>query len=82
MSANQDNPVKVVSIRVKQEIWEDMILRAESLGLKTQEVIEVALRSYLVIPIETELNARKEGEAVFYNSLHKLKPKRSKDLQV
>ena len=82
MSVNQDNPVKVVSIRVRPELWEGMNLRAEILGLKTQQVIETALKSYLAIPIDIELNARKESESAFYNSLHRLKPKRSKDLQV
>lgn len=82
MSANQDAPVKVVSVRVKKELWTETCQRAEILGLKTPEVIEVALKSYLSIPIDTELNARKEGEAAFYNSLHNLKSKRSKDLQM
>ena len=82
MSANQDAPIKVVSIRVKKELWDEMRQRAEILGLKTQEATEIALKSYLTIPIDTELNARKDGEAAFYNSLHSLKPKRSKDLQV
>ena len=82
MSANQDAPVKIVSVRVKKEIWTNLCQRAEILNLKTQEILEVALKSYLVIPIDTELNARKEGEAAFYNSLHSSKPKRSKDLQV
>jgi antitoxin component of RelBE/YafQ-DinJ toxin-antitoxin module len=82
MSANQDAPIKVVSIRVKKELWDEMRQRAEILGLKTQEAIEIALKSYLTIPIDTELNARKDGEAAFYNSLHNLKSKRSKDLQV
>jgi hypothetical protein len=82
MSANQDAPIKVVSIRVKKELWDEMRQRAEILDLKTQETIEIALKSYLFIPIEDELIARKEGEAAFYNSLHSLKPKRSKDLQV
>jgi hypothetical protein len=82
MSANQDAPTKVVSIRVKRELWTEICQRAEVLDLKTQEVFEIALKSYLLIPINAELNARKEGEAAFYNSLHSLKPKRSKDLQV
>jgi Arc/MetJ family transcription regulator len=82
MSANQDAPIKVVSIRVKKELWDEMRQRAEILGLKTQEATEIALKSYLTIPIDTELNARKDGEAAFYNSLHNLKSKRSKDLQV
>jgi nucleotidyltransferase/DNA polymerase involved in DNA repair len=82
MSANQDAPIKVVSIRVKKELWAKMCQRSDALGLKTQEAIEIALKSYLSIPIEDELIARKEGEDVFYNSLHNLKPKRSKDLQV
>ncbi len=82
MSANQDAPVKIVSVRVKKEIWTETCQRAKILGLKTPEVIEIALKSYLIIPIDTELNARKEGEAAFYNSLHSSKPKRSKDLQV
>jgi antitoxin component of RelBE/YafQ-DinJ toxin-antitoxin module len=82
MSANQDAPIKVVSIRVKKELWDEMRQRSEILGLKTQEAIEIALKSYLTIPIDTELNARKDGEAAFYNSLHNLKSKRSKDLQV
>lgn len=82
MSANQDAPIKVVSVRVKKELWTEMCQRAEILGLKTPEVIEVALKSYLSISIDTELNARKEGEAAFYNSLHNLKSKRSKDLQM
>ena len=82
MSINQDAPIKVVSVRVKKELWTEMCQRAEILGLKTPEVIEIALKSYLIIPVDTELNARKEGEAAFYNSLHSLKPKRSKDLQV
>lgn len=81
MSANQD-AIKVVSVRVKKEIWTETCQRAKMLGLKTPEVIEIALKSYLTIPIDTELNARKEGEAAFYNSLHNLKSKRSKDLQV
>jgi Arc/MetJ family transcription regulator len=82
MSANQDAPIKVVSIRVKRELWAEICRRAEVLDLKTQEAIEIALKSYLFIPIEDELNARKEGEDAFYNSLRDLKPKRSKDLQV
>jgi Arc/MetJ family transcription regulator len=82
MSANQDAPIKVVSIRVKKELWAEMCQRSDALGLKTQEAIEIALKSYLSIPIEDELIARKEGEDAFYNSLHNLKPKRSKDLQV
>lgn len=82
MSANQNAPVKIVSVRVKKEIWTETCQRAKILGLKTPEVIEIALKSYLIIPIDTELNARKDGEAAFYNSLHSLKPKRSKDLQV
>lgn len=82
MSANQDASIKVVSVRVKKELWTEMCQRAEALNLKTQEVFEIALKSYLFIPIDTELNARKEGEAAFYNSLHNLKSKRSKDLQV
>ena len=73
MSANQDAPIKVVSIRVKKELWDEMRQRAEILGLKTQETIEIALKSYLFIPIEDELIARKEGEDAFYNSLHKSK---------
>ena len=81
MSANQD-AIKVVSVRVKKELWDEMCQRAEILGLKTPKVIEVALKCYLTIPIDTELNARKEGEAAFYNSLHNLRSKRSKDLQV
>ena len=82
MSANQDAPIKVVSVRVKKETWTNLCQRAEILNLKTQEVVEIALKSYLTIPIDTELNARKEGEAAFYNSLHNLKSKRSKDLQM
>jgi antitoxin component of RelBE/YafQ-DinJ toxin-antitoxin module len=82
MSANQDAPTKVVSIRVKRELWTEICQRSDALGLKTQEAIEIALKSYLFIPIDAELNARKEGEAAFYNSLHSLKPKRSKDLQM
>ena len=82
MSANQDAPIKVVSIRVKKELWAEMCQRSGVLGLKTQEATEIALKSYLTIPIDTELNARKDGEAAFYNSLHNLKSKRSKDLQV
>ena len=82
MSANQDASMKTVSVRVKEELWAEMCQRAEILGLKTPEVIEIALKSYLIIPIETELVARKEGEVAFYNSLHNLKSKRSKDLQV
>ena len=81
MSADQ-NIMQSVSVRVKKELWDQMCQRASALGLKNQEVVEIALKFYLVVPIETELNARKEGEAVFYNSLHSLKPKRSKDLQV
>lgn len=81
MPANQDT-MQNVSVRVKKEIWTEMCQRAKILNLKTQEILEIALKSYLVIPIDTELNARKEGEAAFYNSLHNLKPKRSKDLQV
>jgi hypothetical protein len=73
MSANQDAPIKVVSIRVKKELWDEMCQRSEVLGLKTQETIEIALKSYLFIPIEDELIARKEGEDAFYNSLHKSK---------
>ena len=73
MSANQDAPIKVVSIRVKKELWDEMRQRAEILDLKTQETIEIALKSYLFIPIEDELIARKEGEDAFYNSLHKSK---------
>jgi hypothetical protein len=82
MSANQDAPIKVVSIRVKKELWDEMCQRSEILGLKTQEAFEIALKYYLFMPIENELIARKEGEDAFYNSLHNLKPKRSKDLQV
>lgn len=81
MSANQD-AMQSVSVRVKKEIWTNLCQRAEILNLKTQEVVEIALKSYLIIPIETELDARINSEAVFYNSLHSLKPKRSKDLQV
>jgi antitoxin component of RelBE/YafQ-DinJ toxin-antitoxin module len=73
MSANQDAPIKVVSIRVKKELWAEMCQRSEALGLKTQEAIEIALKSYLSIPIDAELSARKEGENAFYNSLHKSK---------
>jgi hypothetical protein len=50
-----------------------MCQRSGVLGLKTQEVIEIALKSYLSIPIDAELSARKEGENAFYNSLHKSK---------
>jgi len=82
MSANQDAPTKVVSIRVKKELWDEMCQRSEVLGLKTQEAFETALKSYLFIPIEDELTARKEREDAFYNSLRNLKPKRSKDLQM
>lgn len=71
-----------VSVRVKKEIWTNLCQRAEILNLKTQEVVEIALKSYLSIPIEAELDARIISEAVFYNSLHNLKSKRSKDLQV
>ena len=46
MSANQDAPIKVVSIRVKKELWDEMCQRSEVLGLKTQETIEIALKSY------------------------------------
>ena len=81
MSANQDT-MQSVSVRVKKELWTNLCQRAEILNLKTQEVVEIAIKSYLIIPIDTELNARKEGEAAFYNSLHSLKPKRSKDLQM
>ena len=81
MSAIQD-AMQSVSVRVKKEIWTNLCQRAEILNLKTQEVVEIALKSYLIIPIETELDARINSEAVFYNSLHSLKPKRSKDLQV
>ena len=80
MSANQDAPIKIVSVRVKKEVWTEICQRAEILNLKTQEILEIALKSYLLIPIDTELSARKEGEAAFYNSLHSLKSKRSKDL--
>jgi hypothetical protein len=73
MSANQDALIKVVSIRVKKELWDEICQRAKVLGLKTQEAIEIALKSYLFIPIEDELIARKEGEDAFYNSLHKSK---------
>ena len=73
MSANQDAPIKVVSIRVKKELWTEMCQRSDFLGLKTQEAIEIALKSYLSIPIDAELSARKEGENAFYNSLHKSK---------
>jgi hypothetical protein len=82
MSANQDVPIKVVSVRVKRELWAEICQRAEVLDLKTQEVFEIALKSYLFIPIDTELTARKESEDAFYNSLYNLKPKRSKDLQM
>ena len=82
MPNSQDAPIKVVSVRVKKRIWTETCQRAKMLGLKTPEVIEIALKSYLTIPIDTELNARKEGEAAFYNSLHNLKSKHSKDLQV
>lgn len=82
MPVNQDVPIKVVSVRVKKELWAEMCQRAKMLGLKTPEVIEIALKSYLSISIETELDARINSEAVFYNSLHNLKSKRSKDLQV
>lgn len=81
MPANQD-AIKIVSVRVKKELWTEMCQRAKILGLKTPEVIEIALKSYLIIPIDTELNARKDGEAAFYDSLHSLKSKRSKDLQM
>jgi hypothetical protein len=73
MSANQDALIKVVSIRVKKELWAEMCKRSEVLGLKTQEAFEIALKSYLFIPIESELTARKEGENAFYNSLHQSK---------
>jgi hypothetical protein len=73
MSANQDTPIRVVSIRVKKKLWDEMCQRSEILGLKTQEAIEIALKSYLFIPIEDERIARKEGEDAFYNSLHKSK---------
>ena len=82
MSANQDAPMKTVSVRVKEELWTNLCQRAEILNLKTQEVVEIALKSYLIIPIDTELNARKKGEVAFYNSLHTPKPKRSKDLRM
>jgi len=82
MSANQNAPIKVVSIRVKKELWDEMCQRSKILGLKTQEAFEIALKYYLFMPIENELIARKEGEDAFYNSLHNLKPKRNKDLQV
>ena len=82
MPVNQDAPIKVVSVRVKKELWTEMCQRAKILGLKTPKVIEIALKFYLSVPVETELIARKEGEVAFYNSLHTLKPKRSKDLQV
>ncbi len=82
MSANQDSSIKVVSIRVKKELWDEMCQRSQALGLKTQEAFEIALKFYLFIPIEDELTARKEGEDTFYNSLRDLKPKLSKDLQV
>ena len=81
MSATQD-AMQSVSVRVKKEIWTNLCQRAEILNLKTQEVVEIALKSYLIIPIETELDARINSEAVFYNSLHSLKPKRNKDLQM
>jgi hypothetical protein len=80
--ANQDAPTKVVSIRVKRELWDEMCQRSKVLGLKTQEAFEIALKFYLFIPIEDELTARKEGEDAFYNSLRDPEPKRSKDLQV
>ena len=82
MSTNQDAPIKVVSVRVRKELWAETCQRAKVLGLKTPEVIEVALKFYLSVPIDTELVARKEGEVAFYNSLHNLKSKRSKDLQM
>ena len=82
MSDNQNAPIKVVSVRVKKELWTETCQRAKVLGLKTREVIEIALKSYLTVPVDTELNARKEGEAAFYNSLHSPKSKRSKDLQM
>mgnify|MGYP003350093890 CR=1 FL=1 len=82
MSADQEATTKVVSVRVKKELWAEICRRAEILDLKTQEIFEIALKSYLFIPIDAELNARKKGENAFYNSLHNLKPKRSKDLQV
>ena len=53
MSANQDASTKVVSVRVKKELWDEMCQRAKILGLKTPEVIEIALKSYLIIPIDT-----------------------------
>ena len=81
MSVNQ-NAIKIVSVRVREELWAETCQRAKVLGLKTPEVIEVALKFYLSVPIDTELVARKEGEVAFYNSLHNLKSKRSKDLQV
>lgn len=81
MSINQDT-MQSVSVRVKKEVWTNLCQRAETLNLKTQEVVEIALKSYLIIPVDIELNARKEGEVAFYNSLHSLKSKRSKDLQV
>jgi len=81
MSVDQEG-TKVVSVRVKKELWAEISQRSEVLGLKTQEIFEIALKSYLFIPIDAELNARKKGENAFYNSLHNLKPKRSKDLQV
>ena len=82
MSVSQNPPTKVISVRVREDVWEGVCIRAEILGLKTQQVIETALKSYLIIPIDSELSARKECEAAFYNSLHSLKPKRGKDLQV
>ena len=81
MSVNQ-NAIKIVSVRVREELWAETCQRAKVLGLKTPEVIEVALKFYLSVPIDTELVARKEGEVAFYNSLHNLKSKRSKDLQM
>lgn len=82
MSVDQEATTKVVSVRVKKELWAEICRRAEILDLKNQEIFEIALKSYLFIPIDAELNARKKGEDVFFNSLHSLKPKRSKDLQV
>lgn len=82
MPDNQNASIKVVSVRVKKELWTETCQRAKTLGLKTPEVIEIALKSYLSISIETELDARTNSEAVFYNSLHNPKSKRSKDLQM
>ena len=81
-NANQRATTKVVSVRVKTDLWSEISRRAKSLNLNKEQVFETALKAYLLIPVTTERNARKESETVFYSSLHSLESKPSEDLQM